>query len=789
MNKKILVLSAFLAAILVFVGGATNLEAYTASVDELGFWPLWPKPETTSNVFQPPSFQSIGREYAVWVEFENPVSGTYQYTTSFWKANLYVRALALDEEDVDGDGRTDDYLFPLMSTTYGSEVFHKYFVSSALLYTFPDVLSDLSDEFRAYSTLKGYDAEWLTIYNDAGDTIIGGPYANQAFQAWFNYSRWKTFLHGYGDADFELADSGHAPPLIAWEEDSWVTGFIDLTKESVPEDWEDRTFVFLPTNQGILNMYEIDQVDKDSVDRLWTVMPQPAFRQAVYHEAQYTQNSAFERFTLLDGPVYVRDVQEPVSGEGETGAWRRILVGTTGLGTKQQNKPSDAWEKEIPDETEDLTTLGDEVSPPAEPDSSRNFGIYAMDISDPGSPIPLWAVSNIGYKRSSDVNETTVPESLAASVSDYNDLEYSLTKPLIGFTQSGDESTRQWHILLLGINTNDEYCWYDVDPLTGSLKSTGSSGVFANNSVPETVPTKSDGTWGLMDLEGEWSYEDIFPSRILSVYPKSKGLPVLSDVYAYLSNGTLYRWNVNAETEETYTPERLLWVYSGQEKRPAPCLTDFDVAYIDYDGDGVLNTLMSVVIGFDQSSWESGQDTIGLLIVDLDENISSIDLQSLAWGQTGDVLENLNKNEGKGMAGIQLDYQPAQGPSQKFKSVVGSPIFLDNWLYFAVYDPGGDDPDKEPKISRLYYVDLSSTLDGDKKVPLDEYFADYPDVEIASIIVDSEGYLHIFDAEGQHPQGFEPIKVLDYDREERETDPDPSPVKVISWRTRTASTD
>lgn len=784
MNKKLSALSVFLAVVLVFALGTSNLEAYTASVDEFDFWPLWPKPETTSNVFQPPSFQSIGRDYAVWVEFENPVSGTYQYTTSFWKANLYVRALTLDEGDVDGDGRTDDYLFPLMSTKYGSEVFHKYFVSSTLLYTFPGALSDLTDEFQTYSTVKGHDAEWLTIYNDAGDAIIGGPYANQPFQAWFNYSRWKSFLHGNGDADFELADSGHAPPLVAWEEDSWVTGFIDLRKESVPEDWKDRTFVFLPTNQGILNLYEIDQVGKVSVDRLWTVMPQPAFRQAVYHEAYYKQEGNFVRLTLLDGPVYVRDVQE-----GETGAWRRILVGTTGLGTQQENKDVASWAKEIADENkppgETLNDLGDKVSPPERPTTSRNFGIYAMDVSDPESPVPLWSVSNIGYKRPSDTEETTVSKSITASETAYSDLKYSLTKPLIGFTQPGRESTRQWHILLMGINTDDEYCWYDIDPLTGSLKKTVASGVFEFEGVAETVPTKSDGTWGLMNLEGEWNYEDIFPSRMLSVYPKSKGLPVLSDVYAYLSNGTLYKWNVNAENEEDYTPERLLWVYSGQKEQPAPCLTDFDVAYIDYDTDGVLNTLMSVVVCFDHDSeGVEQQDTIGLLIVDLDKNISSINLQKFsAWGQTGDVLENLTSG---GMAGIQLDYQPDQGKAQKFKSVVGSPMFLDNVLYFAVYDPGGEDPDKEPKISRLYYVDLrGGTLGGDRKLPLDEYFTDYPDVEIASIVVDSEGYLHIFDAEGKHPAGFEPIPALDFAEGEGVTDPDPSPVKVVSWRTRT----
>ncbi|MGC9423982.1 hypothetical protein [Vibrio sp.] len=749
-------------------------NAYTFSIDNREYWPLWPEPSTTTNVFEPPSFQSIGQDYSAWVVFEKPVNGTYNYSGSFWKATLNVRAL------VEEDGVFK--YFPIVTDVNEQISSLEYFVNAHTFTTFPESKNEsIQGIFRKYSVIKGYygPAEsgnvWLTVYSDTNDVI--GEYANQDFGDWFNYSRWKTFTKG--DGDFVLADSGHAPPLIAWEEDSWVTSFIDLQKESIPAGWEDRLFVFLPTNQGILNMYEINKSLNASVDRKWAVVPQPALRQAVYHEAQYVQNDEFSRFTLLDGPVYVRDVQK--NGNGE---WVRILVGTTGLGTKQINKQSNAWAKENPADTA-LIDFESDIPSPEEPSSSHNFGIYALDVTDPENPKALWALSNIEYTRTLDDNAEIEPQILSssdgtidlASQLEYEKLKYSLTKPLIGFTQPGGSDTREWHLLIVGVNKDNEYCWYDIEPLSGNINS---SGTFSHNDTVETVPTKDAGTWSLMELEGDWNYEEIFPTRMLAAYPKDGGLPVLSDVYVYLSNGSFYKWNLDSNE----IPERKLRIFSAgtAKNHPAPTLTDFDIAYINYQDNPNAPepaTLLSAVVPVDHVQEKEGvtQDALGLLVIDLDSvTTSEIDLVTINWGGDGEVLQKITGGV-EGVAGIALEHK---NEKEKFLSLIGSPIFIDNYLISAVYSP-------DAVISWLYMVNFKEvSIIENSPEKIKEYIDEF-DVQLSSMVIDSEGYLHVFDTSGNHPDGFEPISVLSYGDDEGpgNEDTDPSPVKVISWRTRT----
>jgi len=85
--------------------------------------------------------------------------------------------------------------------------------------------------------------------------------------------------------------------------------------------------------------------------------------------------------------------------------------------------------------------------------SGRHFGIYAIDVTDPKSPKPMWSKSNLYWKRgNSDENSPDL------------DVDYVVARPLIGFTE--DDGTRHWHAIILGVDSQGGYRWYDFDPIT-----------------------------------------------------------------------------------------------------------------------------------------------------------------------------------------------------------------------------------------------------------------------------------------------------------------------------------
>ncbi len=685
-------------------------------INDISKWPLWPRQSENANVWEPYSFTSIGRDVVSWVTFE-PMEGN----SFFWLSDLRVII------------RTGELDYSRVSPNFNSVGQTYKYIAENTMKAFPEVLGDIISDLREDAVIPSYMENWMTVT----ENDVSQDYPNQDFDnSWFSFSGWMDFLRG--DAGFKLEDSGHAPPLSMWAEDNWLTFFVD--KNSVPSAWIDasgkgKVFIFLPTNQGILNCFEVsDDPDYPGVTRVWSLTPYPAFQQAVFNQVYYHQKSEqFARLTLLDGPVYVHDVQD------KNGNWKRILVGTTGLGTEQVNKIGTNWIAE------------GEPSPggsPAITGDSQVFGIYAIEVTDPLNPQPLWSVTNINSIRAGGASESRldkVSPGETAKFDAYENVDFMTSKPLVGFTET-PERARSWHLLLTTINKNGQYMWINADPMTGEIITTGTFNGF-DGEIVETLPPES--TY-------EYNFEDWYPSRILAAYPGEGGLPVLSDVYIYLSNGTFYSWDLNKYDWsqpgiDAPVPKKIFNVYTNTgHTYPAPPITDFDIAYIGGD------TYLAATAPLDYPGWGSPHDTYGLLIVNLtriqQKEITDLNTQG-AQGQSGDTKLRLMED---GVAMVQL--QTGQGGNAyDFEQLAASPIFANYYLYQALYST-------DATLSRLYTLDMGYIAGlirgrGNASLPDDAYIDD-PNNAFAAMFIDSEGNLIILDAEGNVVRVIE--DVLDF---------------------------
>jgi hypothetical protein len=720
-----------------FLGGDETLE-----INDITKWPIWPRQSTDANVWEPYSFTSIGRDVVSWVTFDlfsenNPF---------FFVSDLRVIV------------RTGELTYARVSPNFDSFGQTYKYIAENTLKVFPSALGDILDDLRDYAVIPSYMENWMTIT----ENDVSQDYPNQDFDSsWFSFSGWMDFLRG--DAGFELEDSGHAPPIPMWPEDNWLTFFVD--KNSVPSAWLNndgtgKVFIFLPTNQGIVNCFEVsDDPDYPGATRVWSLTPFPAFQQAVYNQVYYHQNNEqFGRLTLLDGPLYVHDLQD------KNGNWKRILVGSTGLGTEQVNKTGSNWVAEgAPSPGGSPAVTGD----------SQVFGIYAIDVTDPMNPQPLWSVTNINCIRSESASVQR-PDIVSPGVNietanfgAYENVDFMTSKPLIGFTETPERS-RTWHLLLLTVDKDGQYLWINADPMTGEIFTSETFNGFDGETV-EVLPSAQ--TYG-------YNFEDWYPSRILAAYPGEGGLPVLSDVYIYLSNGTFYSWDLNRYDWsqpgiDAPVPEKIFNVYTNTgHEYPAPPITDFDIAYIGGD------TYLAATAPLDYPGWGSPHDTYGLLIVNLtriqEEGTINLNTQG-ALGQSGDTKLRLMED---GVAMVQLQTGKG-GNAYDFEQLAASPIFANYYLYQALYST-------DATLSRLYTLDMgyvAGLLRGKGNVSLpDDAYIDDPDNAFAAMFIDSEGNLIILDADGNVVRVIE--GVLDFSETGTGTGSTGSTgVRTVYWKT------
>ncbi|MDI3532227.1 MAG: hypothetical protein PWR28_572 [Synergistaceae bacterium] len=674
---------------------AVCVLAIEAEPLELKYWPLWPDPSKVTPVqFEPIPHTSVGRDAVAQVYFKYPSN-----LQRVWGADL--KMWVVNGED----------LKPVsISFNYGSGDLGLAYTTGAEVKDFP-ISQALEEDLKVCAVHPEYKGSWFTIE--------GIDYPNQDFfDSWL--SSWRSFL--VGDTEKEekvLADSGHAPPLLVWKKNPWLTRYVDSL--SYPSSWGDDPWLFLPTNEGLLHAFEVNSFAATAFRR-WSLMPLPAFQLAVYQEHLRRTEEDYPRITLLDGPCEVYDV------ENTEGEWKRVLIGTTGAGSALMNKAKDAWKTEY-----NNSSVAPDANAPS--GSGRHFGIYAIDVTDPKSPKPMWSKSNLHWKRgNSDINPSDL------------DVDYVVARPLIGFTE--DDGTRHWHAIILGVDSQGGYRWYDFDPITGAEKG---KGIFSESESGSK--SKSESECESVDLINGVPSELYYPSRILAAFPPNGASPALNDVYAYLSNGCLYYWNV----QRGEPPKKLLKLYVQSTKKGLPSVGDFDIAYVRENGE--LHTYFAATL-YRGLPGGNPHDSFILFVMDLTSigdfrNPSSdIKPQELkmqgALGQGGDVL--IFKND----EASYIPLKTSQGNAPKFNRLVSNPVFVGGKLYLAAYSSESD-------MSRLYTLDaeIFQKDGGGNKKGLEEGvdYLDFQGEAFESAVFGSDGRLYVATEEGETYAFGEPPRM------------------------------
>jgi len=713
----------------------TSPDQGNATISDISLWPLWPDPsEVSYNPLEPLSFTSVGRDVISYIEFSQPSPAN-----AAWGGILRVMR---KEEDNSFPVLTNDLSFE--TSGYGMRYYNPTYGSLEKFKNNDSINTHMVSVMRNNSVIPQYSGEWFSF---ASPDIA---YPNQDFSADTWLLSWYSFLEGTENepkAGETLADSGHGPPLLMWQNNYWITRFVD--PNGIPEDWpEDEPLIFLPTNDGIVNRMGIENPDTDPhVKRNWAVIPGPSLQTSPYQEhLKQLNGSYYPRLTNLDGPIYINDIKDA------EGNWKRILVGTTGMSTDLKNKQWQAWIKENNDDPS-AVPMPQELDP--QTSVGKHFGVYAMDITDPEEPVYLWDRTNLYWDRSD-------PEMELESENNRDlYLDYVCARPLIGMT--GTRDNLEWHLLLVGMEYDENdgtyyYHWYDFDPLNGNVR--------GHARFTDQYWETDEAVWYI--LEGAYSSEEWDPSRMLAAYPKEpyqySNLPVLSDVYVYLSNGAFYVWNL----QEGNDPWKLFTTVTNNsptQTNPAPPIQDFDIAYFDEYGENGMetHTYLAAIQEVDFNA-SNPHDTTNLFVLDLDAALGDyfaedyepkvLAFQS-AQGQGGETLTMVkDRIDGGNLIvdeAFEVELQTGTGSNaDEFDKLVAAPLFIDGVLYMAVYSSTAEGG---LGLSRLYTLDMDGYLDSTAtgaRTKLEENvdFLDFEGEEFLAATIGSDGVLYIPKSDG-----------------------------------------
>ncbi len=737
MKKRLVLIAVFTVSLLLIlpfglIRAERSVSAATSINVSTDVWPTWPNPNGRINgmeVWEPATFLSIGRDVISWVYF-----GTRPSDDGFVSADVY-------------------YLVKKSATDGSIHTFEPDIAATDALFIVPGASAIQSPTNSEILTgLRGSSGAPAAVFPEYRDIWLSNNavgYPNEHFrdnQAWLDLDDWRNFLRGTYSASFKYADTGHAPPQIVWDVDPWLEAFL-VNQYTPPSAWVDRVVGIVSTNQGTLQGFEIyPEETAPRAERKWVTVPNPVFRQSIFHSLRKMYAGVFKRLTLMDGPFTVRDVEID-------GTWKRILVGTTGLGTPQSVKPQDAW-----DTLAQAPGLIPQPMPTMEESGrGRIFGVYAYDITQLATTPyastlkPSWSTTKVNFTHSGRNFSGFYPVNSSNTTDSYNgysDIKFSVSKPLIGYTAAS--SARTWHTILLGVDANNLYRWIDANPKDGkNLQNALGAGVFTrpvklddNNKI--IVASQDEMLTAISDngtiLSAE-QVETLYPSRILAAFPPPDyplQKPLLSSIYVYLSNGSLYRWNLN-------DGEAPKWIATFQNKKGLPLapLTDFDISYLNG------KTYLAATVAFTYNG-ASAHQTSGLMSVDLTA-VESMDVTDRVFqrdpvaGQEGDIVSS-PKNDPIML--VQL--QGAKGAyTTGTKEVMASPVFIKEKLYLAYYELTTS---KKINLSRLYVIPFASMIGSgniQKLTDIPGALYELEEQRVVNMFVDSKGNLVLIGEEGE----------------------------------------
>lgn len=655
-------------------------------------WTVWPQPSYQGPGYAPLSFTLINRNILAWVESNKTA------TSSVWGATLKMVDFSVSESVKQVElPSTQRYRYSTQSNTAMS-------------------LLDAGAKSAMTDTrfiIPLYVENWLTLEGPV-ETIANQQFTNATVGGWVGY--WITFIKESTKAGLPLSDTGHASPVVTWPDNAWLNaldGYKDYS-EGLESSYNAHggAVIFLPTTDGVIHAFDVDP-DKDGFfTEIWGAMPLSSFLTGIYQEMhKRTKNLALHpRIPSLGAPILVHDLED---GEG---GWLRLLAGATGEGVGLATKAGEAWDAETGRAASDV--LG---SPAAI--SGHAAGVFALDITDISynGIRQKWSVSNIDLGEGEGFldlvssatgniwTKTSYADITGGSLpafSGYRTLRMSLSRPVMGYTGT---STRTWHMVLLGIDTDSKFRLYDIDPLTGEL--------FGTTQLNEVAPTGTE-----IDL----------PSKIGAIVPWGERTPKLEEIYMYLSNGSFYGWDLNAGS----SPQSLLDVeFKLQgEYYNAEVVQDFDGTFLEVDGEP--HRFVAFVVRLQKAGAGQGGGIIyAAILVDVTKLKSEGSLpQELEigthWGQT-----NVFVTESTSVQSMYLAEQMHGNEAYP----VSAPFFYDGKLIIAAtgYQSTGSDRGDYGKIF------IADPLTGDVQT---ETFRDTR--LVGGALVDESGILRVATSDG-----------------------------------------
>jgi len=727
-------------------GGGTQL---------LESWPLVPtSPQGiySSILFDPLSFTIVGsdKNYLSWVK--PVISETQDFRSStLYLSNVSTGVVSIDADISDWSSRNINYM--LDSEDSGSSI------------------SEIDEDIlRGISVFPEFIPDWQTV---SGDTV-----SNQYFDPFL--TNWRSFLEGQkAPNENYLAGPGHGYPQLIWADNVWLTfmdGYTDgenfkqyLEDAYSNESWGDA-ILFLPTNEGLIHAFGVEPFKEH-----WAIMPMPALQWAIFQQQlMECDGTYYPRLNLLDGPISISDVEHAEA------QWRRILVGTTGTGFNLQTKTRDMYNSEESGLSEgQIENLDGSVSR----SNTHAWGIYALNVAEkesitPDSPEQIWTVSNMYWTNiSADLTETyegelTVngsrycySETPPSDFAGYKDIYMSTARPVVGVTEDS-EGNRIWHVVFAALNKDEEFVLYDVEANTGKILQS-----INLDNVP-SILKNGDGDKYPWDVQWNESFEWKFPSRIgamakdqvrdnnpdnltqVNLYK----VPYLKEVFVFLSNGALYRWDIEDSHLNDFNSEnfKLIMVnqYSAYEDEyetgelvAGPCTQDFDGTYMPplEVASNEYHRFLALPLKGGRAQGAVASDLRALVQIDVDQILSDDVVLEIhkdnAWGHGNkDRIEYLYQDNE--LYGWFVNLSTGDANIGKFwqeSLTISAPVYLNGHIVLATYQP-------ETGISWIYDLNLDEI--SDMKDITDEPFENaFPDTEFeggATITINESGDVEFF---------------------------------------------